>query len=330
MNPAPSQRVLAEAAEWFALLRAGEASEADVRRWWHWLEASPEHHRGWQMVERVEQQFSMASGDDPDQAEATLARTRQRRLDRRGMIKGMALLFGVGGLGWAGWGASPLPTVVAAWGASHRTGTGEIRELALPDGSRLWLNTNTAINTDFDGESRRIDLITGEILLATARDDRPLTVSTAQGQVRPLGTRFTVRSEDDTTLVAVYQGEVAVTNGSESTRIVPTGQQTRFSRAALQPLSAADPAREAWHRGVLVADDIRLADLIAELGRYQHGYINVAPEVAGLRVFGGYSLTRPAHTLSLLEKVLPIQVSQPLPWWTEIRPAGARAEKSEK
>ena len=75
MNPAPSQRVLAEAAEWFALLRAGEASEADVRRWRHWLEASPEHHRGWQMVERVEQQFSMASGDDPDQAEATLART---------------------------------------------------------------------------------------------------------------------------------------------------------------------------------------------------------------------------------------------------------------
>ena len=37
MNPAPSQRVLAEAAEWFALLRAGEASEADVRRWRHWL-----------------------------------------------------------------------------------------------------------------------------------------------------------------------------------------------------------------------------------------------------------------------------------------------------
>ncbi len=330
MNPTPSHQVLADAAEWFALLRSGEASKADVRRWQRWLEVSPEHHRGWQMVERVEQQFHAARGDDPDHAQATLARTRQRRLDRRGMIKGMALLLGAGGLGWAGWRTTPLPKVVAAWGANHRTGTGEIRELALPDGSRLWLNTNTAINTAFDADSRRIDLITGEILLTTAPDERPLTVSTAHGQARPLGTRFTVRSDDDTTLVAVYQGKVAVTNGHESRRIVPAGQQTRFSGTAIEPLDTADPAREAWHRGVLVADDIRLADLIAELSRYQHGYINVAPEVAGLRVFGGYALTRPAHTLSLLEKVLPIQVSRPLPWWTEIRPAGGQVEKKEK
>lgn len=330
MNRTPSHQVLADAAEWFALLRSGEASKADVRRWRRWLEVSPEHRRGWQMVERVEQQFNAACGDDPDHAQATLARTRQRRLDRRGMIKGMALLLGAGGLGWTGWRATPLPKVVAAWGANHRTGTGEIRELALPDGSRLWLNTNTAINTAFNAEGRRIDLITGEILLTTAPDERPLTVSTAHGQARPLGTRFTVRSEDNTTLVAVYQGRVAITNSSNGTQTVPAGQQTRFSSTAIQPPEAADPARQAWHKGVLIADDIRLADLLDELNRYQHGYINVAPEVAGLRVFGGYSLTRPAHTLSLLEKVLPIQVSRPLPWWTEIRPAGSRVEKKEK
>lgn len=329
MNTTPGHHVLADAAEWFALLRSGEASEADVQRWRSWLEASPEHHRGWQMVERVEQQFHAACGDDPDHAEATLARTRENRIDRRGMIKGMALLFGIGGIGWAGWGASPLPTVVAAWGASHRTGTGEIRELALPDGSRLWLNTNTAINTAFTAESRRIDLINGEILLATAADDRPLVVATAHGQVRPLGTRFTVRGGDGSTLVAVYQGKVAITSGG-GTLTVPAGQQARFAGTAIQPPEAADPAREAWHKGVLIADDIRLADLLDELSRYQHGYINVAPEVAGLRVFGGYPLTRPAHTLSLLEKVLPIQVSRPLPWWTEIRPTGAGPNKNKK
>ncbi len=328
--PRPSQQVLADAAEWFALLRSGDASEADTLRWRRWLQAHPDHQQGWQWVERVEQQFHAARGDDPDRAEATLARTREKRLDRRGLLKGMAVLLGVGGLGWAGWRATPLPTVVAAWGARYRTGTGEIRELAFQDGSRLWMNTNTAINTAFTDAHRRLDLIAGEILLETGADPRPLTVTTPHGRLRPLGTRFTVRHDEDTTLVAVYQGRVEITTGDHPRQVVPGGRQARFSRGHIGPAETADPARQAWHRGILVADDIRLADLTEELSRYQHGVITVSADVAGLRVFGGYPLTRPEQTLSMLENVLPIRVYRPLPWWTEIRAADGPAEKNQK
>jgi len=336
VNPpaSPSHQVLEDAADWFALLRSGHASEADTRRWRCWLEAHPDHRYGWQLVQRIEQQFNAASGSDPAHAEATLARTREQRMNRRGMLKGMALMLGVGGLGWASWRSAALSDTlsdrVATWGAEYRTGTGEIRELALEDGSRLWMNTHTAIDTQLSDTQRRIRLIAGEILLETGADPRPLIVTTAHGQLRPLGTRFTVRDQNETTLVAVYQGSVAITNLADQRQVVPSRHQTRFSPTHIDPVVNANPAREAWRRGILLADDIRLADLADELTRYQHGFINVSPEVAGLRVFGGYPLTNPTQTLSMLEKVLPIRVSRPLPWWTNIRPANSDSVKSEK
>lgn len=326
----PSHQVLADAAEWFALLRSGAASDADNRRWRQWLEADPEHRHGWQLVERVEQQFTAAGGDAPEHAEATLARTRERRLSRRSLIKGMAVMLGASGLGWAGWRASPLPDLVSAWGAEHRTATGEIRALVLSDGSRLWMNTNTSINTTLSATERRIQLIAGEVLLETGSDPRPLIVSTRHGQLRPLGTRFTVRDQDDTTLVAVYQGAVEITNRAGQQQVVPSGRQRRFSDSGIKAAAPANRARDVWHRGILLADDIRLGDLAAELSRYQHGFINVSPEVAGLRVFGGYPLTNPAQTLSMLEKVLPIRVRHPLPWWTEIGIRGTPASENQK
>ena len=91
-------------------------------------------------------------------------------------------------------------------------------------------------------------------------------------------------------------------------------------------LYAGEPARlsqQAWHKKRIIAEDIRLADLIDTLGRYQHGHIQLSPRVADLRVFGGFPLDNPEQALGMLEKALPIRIDQPLPWWTRIEPAPA-------
>jgi transmembrane sensor len=76
-----------------------------------------------------------------------------------------------------------------AWVADYRTAIGEQREIILADGTRLWLNTASAINVYFNARERRIQLVTGEIFIATAKDTRrPFQVDTAQGQLRALGT----------------------------------------------------------------------------------------------------------------------------------------------
>src|SRR5690606_38961133 len=115
------------------------------------------------------------------------------RDSRRNAIK-LALL--AGGLATVGWRAAG--TAAPPWLAAHRTGTGERLALTLADGTRVVLNTRSAIDVDMTETVRQIWLRQGEILVTTARDEhRPLLVRTASGSLRPIGTQFTARQFND-------------------------------------------------------------------------------------------------------------------------------------
>ncbi|HCE41020.1 MAG TPA: iron dicitrate transport regulator FecR, partial [Alcanivorax sp.] len=88
------------------------------------------------------------------------------------------------------------------------TATGEIRDLGLDDGGRLWLNSATTVDVAYDDALRRVTLHDGEILIQTGADPRrrPFVVDTRHGRLRALGTRFTVRHHRDHGFLAVYQG----------------------------------------------------------------------------------------------------------------------------
>jgi transmembrane sensor len=212
-----------------------------------------------------------------------------------------------------------------AWAADYRTGTGEIREVALPDGTRVWLDTASAFNKDFRVDLRRLHLVAGEILVTTAADaTRPFVVDTAHGRMRALGTRFTVRLESEQTFLAVYQGAVEVrTAGTGTTVVIPAGRQTYFGADRVQAAAPADPAREAWSRGDLIARDLPLEAVVKELSRYSPGHIGVTPDVAQRRVFGTFPLRNVDATLAMLSDAAQVRIRRPLPWWTTIEAADA-------
>ncbi|MDP1051476.1 FecR family protein, partial [Klebsiella quasipneumoniae] len=84
--------------------------------------------------------------------------------------------------------------------------TGEIRHVTLSDGTRLDLNSDSAVGLRFSATERRIRLIRGEILLTSGHDPhRPLIVETAAGDVQALGTRFAVRELNDGSRVDLYE-----------------------------------------------------------------------------------------------------------------------------
>jgi transmembrane sensor len=217
----------------------------------------------------------------------------------------------------------------ADWNTDLRTEVGERRQTTLADGTQLWINTDTAVAADYGAAFRRIVLHDGEVLVESAADlhspPRPLVVDTMHGRARAIGTRFSVWNRQDDTCVAVFAGavEISPANGGMSLRLA-AGQQCRFDRSGVAAVHPADPNREAWSRGMLLADNMRLADFLAELGRHRRGHLGCDPAVAELRLVGAYPLVDTDRVFAALEDTLPVRRYSPLPWWTTIESVGGR------
>lgn len=322
-------QVLQQAAEWFALLESGGATERDRARWRAWCEAGPAQLSAWQRVEAVRRQFApLASDGERKAADAALALAARLR-SRRQSLKQLTLVGTGSAIAWLAAPQWPVSTLLAGWRADLRTGTGtgDTRAIALADGTRVWLNNRTALDTRYDAARRRLLLHGGEIFIETAHDDRPFIVETGNWALRALGTRFNVRAlADEGVRLDVFEGAVAVRlpGATEETAVVAAGRRVHLGNGGPAAPLASDPAREAWVHGVLLADDLPLADFAAELARYRHGHLAVAPEVAALRVVGAYPLNDPDRALAMLEAALPVRVRTVLPWWVSIEALNAR------
>lgn len=316
----PAHQVMEQAAEWYALLSSDEVSETDHANWQAWLTRSTENRLAWSYVERVSRHFEpIQSASDPRRTAEGLWKANSRVIKRRQVLGCIAALAGTGMLGWVTARHTPLPLMAKTWRADYHTATGESRDVVLADGTRVWLNTASAFNQHYTSDIRYLTLLTGEILIETASDTlRPFVVETPQGRLRALGTRFTVRLDDAETYLAVYDGRVEVQNHSGKQQLVNAGEQLRFTPKIVSNNEPADPAREAWRHGMLVAQDMPLLEVVKELRRYRKGHLGVAPEVAELRVFGNFPLSNTDTTLEMLTNVLPIQIHYRFPWWVTI------------
>lgn len=125
-------------------------------------------------------------------------------------------------------------------------------------------------------------------------------------------------------LLAVYERAVEIRTRESATATLQAGQQARFGPQGIDAIQPADPAREAWRRGVLMAHDMTLRELVAELRRYRHGHLGLSPEVADLRVFGNFPLTDTDDTLDMLASAVPVRIRRTLPWWVSIEAATVR------
>ncbi|THF56863.1 FecR domain-containing protein [Pseudothauera rhizosphaerae] len=313
-----TQDVLQQAAQWFAVLADHRTTETERQRWQAWLEADAAHRRAWQRVESVSQRFAELQAGSPAAAHAALRRTpsRGRRQALRVLGGGGVALLGAWLLAREHLLDDRRLAALAAWTADERTTVGEVRELRLADGGSLWLNTASAADIDYGADLRRIALHAGELLVHTAPDPqqppRPLVVDTLHGRLTALGTRFSVTLEDGATLVSVFDGAVDVAPRGGPAQVLGAGQQARFDRRTVHAPAVAARARESWSRGLLVAEDRRLDDFVAELARYVPLQLEVAPEVAALRLVGVYPMREPVHDfgrcIAALQAALPVRV----------------------
>jgi transmembrane sensor len=308
-----SHASLEQAAQWYVRLQDA-AGPQEQQRWQAWVAQNPEHLAAWQYVERVSQRFAPLL-EQPHGASRAL------RSSRRQTLKTLLVLCAGSTLAWGTWRNTALPRLVGGWSADYATSSGETRDALLADGSHVWLNALSALDVRFDAVQRLLHLRFGEVLIDTAKDPhRPFLVDTDHGRMQALGTRFSVLHGDAHTQLNVFEGRVQVTTVSQQVRIIEAGQQVSFSRDGLHPTSPASQAREAWSRGVLLADNLPLGQLVAELNRYRPGHLGCDPAVAQLPVMGSFPLTDSDHALHLLQAALPIRVDRLMPWWVTVGP----------
>lgn len=312
------------AADWLTLLMSGEVGDAQQQQWRQWRQAHADHEAAWQHVEAVTgrmkslERAAAYAALSPYGANGRPALAARRRATRLLLWGGIATGTGL------------LASRTNAWQAGTadlRSATGEQRNLTLEDGTRLTLNTDSAVNLRFDDTQRRILLVAGEIMIATRHDPaladpRPLLVATAEGTIRSLGTRFTVRQQAGWISVAVQKSAVEITpRAGSGPHLLRAGEQTRFSRDAVEPPRPADVHADAWARGQLVADEQRLGDFLAEVDRYRPGILRVDPRIAGLRLSGVFPLADTDRILATLPSVLPVRVQWRTRYWATVMPA---------
>ena len=308
-----SAQVLDAAIAWQLSLDSGNPVEREEFAKWH--AAHEEHARAWRQLGMLDQRFSVASGP----ARAALLQSRHGIRQRvRKLGRGLASIVVVCGLALF---AGERYVPIHYWLADQRTATGEQRTLKLADGTRVNLNTHSAIDVRFDETRRLIVLQAGEILVETGHDDsRPFYVQTRDGSLRALGTRFIVKREDDATRLSVLQSAVAAQpEALHQEQVFKAGQQVLMRSDGLGPLLAVTPATDAWTRGMLVVDNARLGDVIAELARYRTGYLGVDKAVADLRITGSFPLHDTTLALNALLPTLPVQIEQHTPWWVTVK-----------
>ncbi|MBJ7222620.1 MULTISPECIES: FecR domain-containing protein [unclassified Brenneria] len=314
----PGFIALQQASQWYAQLCELEGDHEHHHHWQRWMDESEENRCAWEYVRKVSQRFQPLRGDSQQPAINALLH-QPADMNRRRALKLAALLSTGSLLSWATYRYTPLRGSLLAMTADHHSATGEIKRLVLQDGTRLWLNTASVVDVQFDSQRRQLVLLAGDIMVDTAADPRPLSVSSAEGQMLALGTRFSVEQHDGTTHLAVYKGAVEVTaRHAQAARRVDAGQRLEFNfqgQGRQLPTARTDAD---WSRGLLQADNLSLGEVIAQLSRYRHGYLACQPDVAALRVMGTFPLTDTDAALAMLAQTFPIRIHRRFSWWVTV------------
>jgi len=177
------------------------------------------------------------------------------------------------------------------------------------DGSRIELNTDTAIRTRMTTDQRVVWLDRGEAYFQVKHDPaHPFIVMIGDHRVTDLGTKFLIRRDTGKLEVAVLQGRVKFDSPNTRTPLSPVmllpGDVVTATVSTIfvtRETTHAAAKELSWRRGVVVFDKTTLADAASEFNRYNHEKLVIAdPAVASMTIDG----TFPTNNVRLFARVV--------------------------
>lgn len=290
-----------------------------------WRDARPENAAAWDHATTVWEASARVSDTDP-----LLAAMRRDALQARppSRVPAMAAVAAVlvvlvgGALTWRQFtpvftspavqpgpsasASAPAPTTLANDARTPNT-------YLLADGSRLTLNSGSAVNVVYDARHRGVRLVRGQAYFSVAHDSaRPFTVATQTRMITDLGTEFDVRVHRDELAVTLVKGAVAVSprEGGKAIDLATPGLQLVATSGRQDAVALVDLSEAlSWRTGMLEFSERPLADAILEINRYGGPPARIAdPAIGSLPVTGRFRAGDPARFAAAVAEVYPISV----------------------
>lgn len=152
------------------------------------------------------------------------------------------------------------------------TPKGQQFQIALPDGSKVWLNAGSSIRfpTAFAGNERRVE-VSGEAYFEISQDvQRPFIVMLRKGdEVVVLGTKFNINAYDNESQVytTLLEGSVRVHAGNEQ-KVLQPGQQSQSGSGSLKVVNVDSEKALAWKNAAFDFEDVTLAEAMRQIERW--------------------------------------------------------------
>jgi transmembrane sensor len=337
-----------KAGEWFVANDEAPLDAKDSAALSEWFKTSPVHIEEFLGVSAIARDLKEASTDPEYSLEAILARARAEdtpvqalwprvieavrgRPQRRWLPAAVAMAAcAVLSLGLLlTWNLRPIQRASAPEGitALHlETRHGEQLTHRLADNSILHLNTDSAVTIRYSKKERVVMLTSGQADFEVVHEPgRAFRVYAGSAEVVDVGTKFDVRLEQDSTVVTVVEGRVAVgpspmleklgTDSSQNhaPRFVQlsAGEQIRVSEGEWPATpSAVDAQRTtAWLHRQIVFDHEPLERVAAEYNRYTQKPIEIAtPALRNLQISGVFATDDPEAFIAFLRSLKGVRV----------------------
>lgn len=304
-----------QALSWFVRMKSGEASVSEHRDCAAWRAGHPENEAEYARLQRMWSDLDHAHAPSP--RHGTGRPHARRGFSRRGLLGAGAALAAAGTAAWMG-GASDYLF------SDQFTGTAEIRELTLVDGTRVTLDADSAFSVDYSQSRRRLSLHRGRAYFDVARDEtRPFSVVAASGSVTALGTQFVVQIWGDQVTTSVQESAVSVLAPNGAGIRLATDETVSYGPSGLGTVENCDAEVEtAWRRGRLIFEDRPLGRVVSEVNRYRRGTIRILDgRLQNLRVSGIFDVANPDGVLDAIVQTLPVRSLEITPYVVLLLPA---------
>jgi len=159
---------------------------------------------------------------------------------------------------------------------SHSTPTGQKSKIYLPDGSVVWLNSesNLSYTSNFNQQNRKVKLSGEAYFEVKTNPDKPFSVQSGNVVTTALGTSFNVKAypEDKDVTVALNSGNVKVqySLGQQQAIFLNPGSAALFDETKNQfhQFEFNSVGVIGWKDGVIVFEEASQQEVFATLSRW--------------------------------------------------------------